>query len=147
MAYATVQQFVESVSEAEAVALARAAPPETGCDAGRIGQALDDASDELDTYFASRYPTPLAPAPATATQAAIALAREALDRQGRDQVKAAAARWRAWARDVAKGVAVLGGGVVGEDVPAQTTSSGVQHAGPSRIFDDAGLSSYLGRSQ
>src|SRR5205085_1233244 len=111
-------------------------------DAALIQRKLDDASAELDTYFAAKYPTPLDPAPRTANAAAIALAREALDRQGRDQVKSDAARWRAWARDVAKGVAVLGGGDVGEDVPAPSPGAGVQYSAPDRVFTDDSLAGF-----
>jgi phage gp36-like protein len=145
MAYATVQQFVDAVTEAEATVLARAAAPATGYDAAQIQRALDDASAELDTYFAAKYPTPLNPVPEMAQQAAVALAREALDRQGRDTVKAAAARLRAWAKDVARGLAVLAGGVAGVDAPAPTPSQGVQVAAPARVFTDESLAAFTGR--
>lgn len=145
MAYATVPEFVEAVTEVEAVALARAASPSTGYDDARILTALDDASAELDTYFAAKYSTPLNPVPRTVQVATIILAREALDRQGRDQVKAAAARIRQWARDVARGLAILGGGEPGVDLPAEPPAGGVQAAGPARIFDEAGLAGFLGR--
>jgi len=144
MAYATVEEFVEAVTAAEAAVLARAIPG-PGYDAVLIARHLDDASAELDTYFAAKYATPLNPVPRTANRGAIALAREALDRQGRDQVKAEAARIRAWAKDVAKGLAVLGGGEVGEDVPAASTDSGVQYAAPDRIFTDDSLAAFTGR--
>ncbi|WP_374569683.1 phage protein Gp36 family protein [Phenylobacterium sp.] len=144
MAYATVDQFVAAVSEAEAKALAPVVQPETGYDDVRIQDALDTASATLDTYFASRYATPLDPAPLTARDGAIALAREALDRNGRDHVKAAADRVRSWAKDVSRGVAVLAGGVVGEDVPAAETAGGVQHDGPARVFTTDRLGGFLG---
>lgn len=145
MSYATVEEFVGAVGASEAAVLAKAAAPATGHDPVLIQRALDDASAELDTYFAARYPTPLAPVPRTANRASIALAREQLDRQGRDQVKAEAARHRAWARDVAKGVAVLGGGEVGEDVPAASAGAGVQYAAPDRVFTDDSLAAFTGR--
>jgi phage gp36-like protein len=141
MAYATVEQFVETVTEAEATVLARATPPANGYDADHIQGALDDASIELDTYFAAKYPTPLNPIPEMAQQAAIILAREALDRQGRDTVKAAAARIRAWAKDVARGLAVIAGG---EDAPTPA-AGGVQFSAPSRVFTDESLARFLGR--
>jgi len=144
MAYATVEQFVAAVTEAEATVLARAVAPATGYDQAQIQRALDDASAELDTYFAAKYPTPLDPAPEMAQQGAIALAREALDRQGRDTVKAAAARIRAWAKDVSRGLAVLAGGVAGVDAPAPAPGQGVQVAAPSRVFTDDSLAAYTG---
>jgi phage gp36-like protein len=144
MAYATVLEFVAAVTEAEAAALARSATPPPAYDAAQIQRALDDASAELDTYFAARYATPLSPVPRTAARASIALAREALDRQGRDHVKAEAARWRTWARDVARAVAVLGGGDVGEEVPAPSTDGGVRHSAPDRVFNDDTLNAFTG---
>lgn len=143
MAYATVQQFVDVVGEAEARALAPTTPA-GGYDLAKIAGALASASSELDSYFATRFPTPLSPVPLTATDAAIAIAREALDRQGRDVVKAAAARARKWAENVSRGVATIGGGTVGEDVPAAASDGGPAYDGPARVFDDAGLSAFLG---
>lgn len=145
MAYATVADFVEAVTAAEATALARAAPPATGYDQDLIERKLEDASAELDTYFAARYPTPLAPVPRVVLVGAIALAREALDRQGRDQVKAEAARVRAWAKDVSRGLAVLAGDEAAQDAPAPAAAGGVQFSAPTRVFDDSGLAPFTGR--
>lgn len=142
MAYATVQEFVDVVTVAEATALARATPPAVGYDATLIQRVLDSATAELDTYFAAKYPTPLEPVPPMAKEAAIAIAREALDRQGRDFVKAAAARFRTWAQHVAKGLAVIGGGVTGEDKPAETPGAGIQHSAPERVFTDESLAGF-----
>lgn len=142
MAYATVQQLVDYISEAEARALCPATG--AGYDAARLGQALQDASDELDTYFASRFPTPVDPVPAVVRNAAIILARATLDRQGRDFVKSEAARIRAWAVNVSKGLATIGGGVVGTDAPATDAGAGVLIDSPARVFDDEGLADYLG---
>ncbi len=142
MSYATVQDFVDQVTETEARALAPSSPA-GGYDGALIGRALASAAAELDTYFAARYPTPVDPVPRPVLDATIAIAREALDRQGRDLVKAAAARARAWAKDVAKGVAVIGGGVVGEDAPAAGDGAGPMYDGPDRVFDDDGLAGFL----
>lgn len=143
MAYATAEQFIAKVTEPEARALAPAAPG-PGINLALINDALVSASGELDTYFATRFATPVEPVPPVVTDAAIALAREALDRQGRDFVKLAADRVRKWAASVSKGVATIGGGVVGEDAPAASADSGILYDGPDRVFDDAGLASYLG---
>jgi phage gp36-like protein len=143
MAYATVDQFVAFVGEAEAKALAPVVAPATGYDDVRIQDALEAQSAKLDTYFATRYATPLDPVPLTVTEGVLELAREALDRNGRDHVKTAADRVRTWAKDVAKGVAVLAGGEVGEDVPAAQADAGVQYGGPGRVFDDGGLAGFL----
>ena len=145
MAYATAEQFIAKVTEIEARALAPAAPG-PGINVSLITDALNAASGELDTYFATRFATPVDPVPLVVTEAAIALAREALDRSGRDFVKLAAARVRKWAADVSKGVATIGGGVVGVDAPAASADSGFLYDGPDRVFDDAGLAGYLGGS-
>ncbi|MFN3513456.1 MAG: phage protein Gp36 family protein [Phenylobacterium sp.] len=142
MSYAAVAEFVAFVGETEARALAPAAGT---YDAAKITEALADAGAELDSYFAARYPTPLEPVPRTVKNAELILAREALDRQGRDHVTSAAARIRSWAKDVAKGLATLGGGEPGEDVPADPAAGGAKFAGPARVFDDRGLAAYLGR--
>lgn len=144
MAYATVEEFIAAVTAAEAAVIARATPG-PGVDEQLVQDKLDDASAELDTYFAAKYATPLDPAPRTVKTAAIALAREALDRQGRDQVKAEAARWRTWARDVARGVAVLGGGEVGEDTPTPNADAGIVVSAPDRVFTDDSLADFVGR--
>ena len=144
MPYATADQFVEAVTAPEAVALARATPPATGYDQALIERKLEDASAELDTYFAAKYSTPLSPVPRTVQVAAIALAREALDRQGRDQVKADAARHRAWARDVARGLAVLAGDEPGQDAPTPEPSAGIQYSAPGRVFTDESLAAFTG---
>jgi phage gp36-like protein len=142
MAYATVQQLVDVLGETEARALAPAAG--AGYDAARISAALESASGTLDTYFAVKFPTPVSPVPTPVRDAAIVLARESLDRAGRDVVIKAADRVRAWARDVAKGLAVIGGGTPGEDTPTASTDSGILFSAPDRVFDDAGLAPFLG---
>lgn len=144
MAYATVEQFVAKVTAAEAAILAEAVLPDTGYDEALIQSALDDASAELDTYFAAKYPTPLDPVPAMAVAGTIALAREGLDRPGRDHVLKDAARYRTWAKDVAKGLAVLAGGAPGVEAPAPSSNAGVQVAAPDRVFTDASLAPFLG---
>lgn len=144
MAYATVQQFIDLVTVAEATALARATLPATGYDEAIIERAIATADAELDTYFAAKYPTPLTPVPDMVREATLALAREALDRQGRDFVKATAARYRTWAQHVAKGLAVLAGGVEGVDKPAQSSGAGIQHSAPDRVFTDSTLSRFTG---
>ncbi|MCY1648179.1 DUF1320 family protein [Caulobacter sp. SL161] len=146
MAYATATQFVALVGEAEARALAPAAAPATGYDAVKIDGAITSASATLDTYFATRYDTPLSPVPQVVTDAALDLARELLDRQGRDFVIKAADHRRAWAKDVSQGRATLGVTAGSASDPGASASSGgeVLIDAPPRVFDDAGLSAFLG---
>lgn len=142
MAYNTVANFVAFVGEAEARALAPAVAPATGYDAVRIQGALDSASATADTYFAAQYPTPLNPVPLVVADTVLELARELLDRQGRDFLIKAADRRRAWLKDVAQGKATLG--VTAEDAPASSANlGGVLIDAPARVFDDAGLAAFL----
>jgi len=144
MAYALVSEFVALVTVAEATALARATPPaDPAYDSAAIQRALDDATATIDTYLAAKYATPVDPVPRSVNSACMILAREALDRQGRDFVTKAADRIRAWLKDVARGTAIIGGGVVGTDVPAPEASAGVQVAAPDRVFTDDSLAGYL----
>ncbi|PHY20812.1 DUF1320 domain-containing protein [Caulobacter sp. BP25] len=145
MSYAVVSQFVALVGEAEARALATPTPPATGYDATKIQGALDRASATLDSYFATRFTVPLAPVPDIVATNACILAREELDRQGRDFVLKAADRVRAWAKDVAAGRATLGV-TAGSAQDPETTSGGaaVLIDAPDRVFDDAGLAPFLG---
>lgn len=145
MGYAVVSQFVALVGEAEARAVATPAAAAPGYDATKIQGALDRASATLDSYFATRFTVPLAPVPDIVSTNACVLAREELDRQGRDFVVKAADRVRSWAKDVAAGRATLG--VDAGSAQAPPTSSGggsVLISAPDRVFDDAGLAAFLG---
>lgn len=145
MAYNTVANFVAFVGEAEARALAPAVAPATGYDQDKIQAALDSASATADTYLAARYPVPLDPPPAVVADAILDLARELLDRQGREFVTKAADRRRAWLKDVQKGLATLGVTAGSEADPAASapSSGGVLIDAPARVFDDAGLDAFL----
>lgn len=143
MAYATADEFVDTVSVAEATALAKATLPATGYDETKIGDALADASATLDSYFATRFPVPLAPVPRIVRAHTIALAREALDLAGRDFVVKAADRARKWASDVARGVATLGSPEPGETEALPASSGGPDVAAAPATFDPMNFSGYL----
>jgi len=145
MSYNTIANFVAFVGEPEARALAPAAAPATGHDEVKIQGALDSAFNTLNTYLAARYATPLNPAPDVVLDAELDLARELLDRQGRDFVTKAADRRRAWAKDVQMGKATLGVTAGSADDPAANapTSPTVLIDAPDRVFDDAGLAAFL----
>jgi len=147
MSYPSVIQFVAVVGEAEARALAPPASLATpGYDAARIQGALDRQTATANGYFAIRYTVPLAPVPDLVVANVIILAREDLDRQGRDFVVKAADRVRAWLKDIAKGAATLGIDAASPDAPAMPSDGGgVLIDAPDRVFDDNGLSAYLGR--
>lgn len=145
MSYNTVANFVAFVGEVEARALAPAVAPATGTDQVKIQAALDSAFNTLNTYLAARYATPLDPAPQVVLDAELDLAREVLERQGREFVIKAADRRRAWAKDVQMGRATLGVTAGSAEDPAATapTSSEVLIDAPARVFDDAGLAGFL----
>lgn len=144
MAYATVPAFVAFVGEMEARTLAPTTPPGAGHDVAKIQDALDNQSAVLDTYFATRMAVPLTPVPRVVVVNCLVLAREELDRTGRDTVVKAADRVRAWARDVSKGVATLGVDTSSPEAPAPNTTDGVVAIdAPDRVFDDAGLAPFL----
>ena len=145
MSYAVVTQFVALVGEAEARALATPSASAPGYDATKIQGALDRASATLDSYFATRFTVPLAPVPDIVATNACILAREELDRQGRDFVVKAADRVRAWAKDVAAGRATLGVDAASPQAPATSSGgSSVLIDAPARVFTDAGLAAFLG---
>jgi phage gp36-like protein len=145
MAYATVIQFVALVGEAEARALATPAAPATGYDAAKIQGALDRQSATLDSYFATRWPTPLSPVPDLVVANTMILAREDLDRNGRDFVVKAADRVRLWAKDVSKGSATLGVDSASPTSPTVSSDGGgVLIDAPDRVFDGDGLAAFLG---
>jgi len=148
MAYATDIQFVARVGEAEARALATPTPLTTpGYVAATINGALSRATATLNTYLATRFDTPLNPVPDVVKDAVITLAREDLDRQGRDHVTKDADRVRAWAKDVSRGTATLGVPATAEDAPAPAgDGGGVLIDAPDRVFDGNGLSAYLAGS-
>lgn len=145
MAYFTAIQFAAYVGEAEARALAPPAVLTTpGYDAAKIDGAAARQSATLDSYFATRLAVPLDPVPDLVVVNAMILAREDLDRQGRDFVVKAADRVRAWAKDISKGTATLGVTAGGEEAPqAAPGGGGVLIEAPDRVFDDNGLAAYL----
>lgn len=144
MPYATHQKFVEAVSEAEAIAMTREPPPAAAqMNVARIEQALANASSTLDSYFATKFPVPLSPVPPIVEAATITLAREELDRMSRDHVVKAADRVRAWARDVAKGVATLGSPAEGETEPLPQSTGGPDFAAPHPTFGPGSFAGYL----
>lgn len=146
MAYATVTSFAAFVGDAEARLLAPTTPPSAGHDVARIQSALDRQSAKLDSYFATRFSVPLSPVPALVESACMELAREELDRNGRDFVIKAADRVRTWAKDVSKGVATLGVDAAAPEAPTAGDGGDVVAIdAPDRVFDEAGLAAFLGR--
>lgn len=143
MAYAVAQDFVDMFGETEARQLAASAD-RTTYDAVKIDERLGAASAVLDSYFATRYSVPLSSVPEIVKVYALALAREALDRGGRADVKAEADRARAWARDISKGIATLGVNLTAPDAPTAAGDGAILIDAEPRVFDGDGLAGFLG---
>ena len=145
MAYATAQDMIGRFGLQELKALAPAlAPGEPGYDAARVTQALADASAEIDSYLRVRFDVPLSDVPGLVVKYVCDLAREALDRQGRQAVLEAGKRARGWGRDIAQGKATLGSGP--SDDPAavpEPSAGGAAVMAPDRVFTDDALAAYL----
>lgn len=145
MAYASPQDMIERFGEAEVKQLAPLLPMAApGYDAVRLNQVLSDASAEMDSHLAIRFAVPLTEVPELVKKFTCDLAREALDRQGREAVLAAGKRARTWVRDVAVGRATLGSGPEGspEAVPV-AQSGGAEVLAPERVFTDDTLAAFL----
>ena len=122
MPYASAEEFIAAVGEVEARQVAPGSG--TAADPARILEALADASGELDSYIGTRFPTPVTPVPRVLRVHAIAIARSALNRGSNEQMKQAADRARAWARDVSKGLITLGSKEPGETASLPPSSGG-----------------------
>lgn len=143
MPYATEQQFIDAVSETEAVALTRAPGAPAALDLPRIAKALANGSSSIDSYLATRYPVPISPVPDLVVSWTIALAREELDRGGRDFVVKAADRVRAALKDIATGKATLGSAPEGSSEPLPASSGGPSVAAAPSTFDPRNFAGYL----
>lgn len=110
----------------------------------RVGRALDDASAEMDSYLAVRFPVPIAGELPLLVKAACDLAREDLARAPSDAVVAAAKRSREWLRAVARGAASLGSGPEGDaDAVPQADGGGAMVDAPDRVFTHDTLRGFL----
>lgn len=118
MAYATAQEMAERIGEDELAAVADR-DGDSVMESSAITGALDDASAEIDSYLAGRYPLPLVDTPATVTRFCIDMAMYHLSgNKTTEEVEKRYQRAISWLRDVAKGFATLGA------APVETTSQG-----------------------
>lgn len=144
LAYATIQSMTERFTEAELRQLAPLAGQPGQIDAVRAQRALDDASAEMDSYLAVRFPTPVTGELPLLTKAACDIAREDLARAPSDAVVAAAKRAREWLKAVAKGAASLGSGPDGDpDAVPEADAGGAMVSAPERVFTDDSLKAFL----
>lgn len=145
MAYATPEDMIARFGEPEIKQLAPlspAAPP--GYSVSQLERALSDASAELDSHIAIRFDVPLTDVPELVVKFTCDMAREALDRTGRQNVLDAGKRARAWAKDLAQGKATLGSGPAADPgaVP-EADAGGAVVLAPDRVFTDDTLRGFL----
>ena len=107
-AYATQQDMIDRFGEDEVRQLSDRAG--TGSiDSSVVGQALSDASEEMDSYIGGRYQLPLNHVPPVLVRVCVDIARYQLyDVQAPDQVETRYKANLAWLTQVAKGVVRLG---------------------------------------
>ena len=112
-------------------------------DADKLGRALQDATQEVDSYLAARYPLPLNPVPPVVAGIVADIARLRLHKAlPPDEVINAAARARTMLKDLSSGVAKL----PGQDgaLPSEPGGSASFVSSP-RLYDEARQASYLRR--
>ncbi|MBM9400377.1 DUF1320 domain-containing protein [Gluconacetobacter azotocaptans] len=123
MAYAVVQDLIDRFGEDELIAVTtqRGQPRET-IDVARVGQAIGEASDLIDSYLRRRYTLPLTNPSANIVRVCCVIARYDLnatsdvtptEQMGNDRKMAIA-----WLGDIASGKVTLDGAV-----PANTSTT------------------------
>lgn len=108
MAYATAQELIDRVGEDALYGVADR-DADGLIDTPTVERALDDASAEIDSYLAVRYPLPLATVPAALMRTCCDLALYHLS--GNRTTEEVEKRYRnaiAWLRDLSAGRASLG---------------------------------------
>lgn len=126
MAYATAEEMEERVGTEDFSVIADR-DGDGLVEEEAVTGALDDASAEIDSYLAARYPLPLTETPATVKRACIDMAMYHLSgNRTTEEVEKRYNRAVAWLRDVSKGVATLG------DTPVEAASSGAVFTGGTR---------------
>lgn len=132
MTYATRQEMIDRFGEEELTQLTDQL--DLGAiDDVRLGKALADADDEINTYLASRYTLPLTAVPTVLKRVAADIARYYLyDDRATEQVTKRHSDALRWLREVANGSASLGPDVAGVEVDA--ASGAVEFAGATPVF-------------
>jgi phage gp36-like protein len=140
MAYATLQTLIDQVGTDE-VTLSSDRDHSGEPDPGVVERALEDASNEIDSYIGSVYKLPVNPVPGVLVTycGVIALYRMSLEtgsytKEKRQRYEDALR----WLRDVAKGVASLGG-----QIQPESKSGGVRYFTEAREFSRTKLGGIL----
>jgi phage gp36-like protein len=127
MAYATAQELVDRVG-IDALSAVSDRDWDAAIEDESVTAAIDDASAEIDSYLAARYPLPLADPPAAVKRACIDMAMYHLS--GNRTTEEVEKRYKnavAWLRDVAKGLATLG------SAPAEAAAGGASFTAGARL--------------
>jgi phage gp36-like protein len=112
-------------------------------DVGVVDGALDDATDEINSYLARKYTVPVVSVSANLKKTCCDIARYLLHGDAAtEEVEKRYKRAVAWLNDLASGKAVLtdASGVV--TAIAGTSTSGVKSFSNDRLFTDESLASY-----
>lgn len=132
--YATADQLVEKFGQREAIALSdRNGTGEV--DATVLGDALDDASSEIDAYLAGRYNVPLNPVPKLITTLCCDIARYRLCGSETRMTEEIEKRYNsaiAFLKLVAAGTVMIGTSSTGE--PVAQPESTIEFASGGRVF-------------
>ena len=142
MAYATQQDMIDSFGNSEIVELTNLEDPAAvAINPVPLVQALDDSTNLIDGYLASRYTLPLpSPIPAVLVGVCCDIARYRLDKnRAREDVRKRFEDAIAWLKDLARGLVSLG--IATNDQPA-TELGGVAYLAPDRIFTTASLGGF-----
>ncbi len=127
MAYATAQEMADRVG-ADALASVADRDWDAVNESEAVIAALDDASADIDSYLAMRYPLPLSETPAAVKRVCIDIAMYHLaGDKTTEQIEARYKHAIAWLRDVSRGVAGLGA------APEEDTVSGASFTAATRL--------------
>lgn len=127
MAYATQQNIIDRYGEDALSALADR-DVDGEIDETSVSDALDDASEEIDSYIGVKHPLPLSSTPGSVVRACIDIALYNLaGSRTTEEIKDRFNRAISWLRDVSKGTATLG------DHPAESAPSQASFVASDRV--------------
>lgn len=109
MGYCVIQNLVDRFGSQELIQLTdRTHIPATTLDDAVAQRAIDDASAQMDSYFAVRYELPLLSVPPVVASCCADIARFNLyDDKATEEVRARYDDWRAWLLNCSKGLVLL----------------------------------------
>lgn len=133
MAYATQQDIIDRVG-LDALTAVADRDGSGAAETEAVDAALDDASADIDSYVAVRYPLPLTSTPATLKRVCVDIAMYHLSgNRTTEEVERRYNNALAWLRDLAAGRASLG------NDPAETSGGGASFTGGDRQMTRSNL--------